>query len=195
MGLCASLGLVPACNRDVRLAGKDIPTVTVGAVAHYGTKLHENATPEQVAYVALRAIRDDFLAQDEVARKQALATQFDVCAAGALQARNRTTIERDEFVYNVVYRWTPTVSHYVGDFPTDWAVAQARMQRRPVTHLGNQADKANADDECEVAMVVSDPGGDPNAQVVLLVWLVTDNGFWRVTHLGFDPSARTIKGK
>ena len=195
VGLCVSLGMVPACSRDVRLAGKEIPTVTVHAVEHYGTTLDANATPEQVAYVALRAIGDDFLAKDEEGRKQALATQFDVCAAGVLQQRNTTTLERDEFVYNVVYRWTPTVSHYVADFPSDWAAAQARMMRRPVTHRGKQAEAANADNECEVAMVVRDPGGDPNAQVVLLVWLARDSGFWRVTHLGFDPTARDIKGK
>ena len=195
VGLCVSLGMVPACSRDVRLAGKEIPTVTVHSVEHYGTTLDAKATPEQVAYVALRAIGDDFQAEDEEARTQALATQFDVCAAGVLQQRNTTTIERDEFVYNVVQRWTPTVSHYVKDFPTDWAAAQARMQRRPVTRLGKQTEAANADDECEVAMVVRDPGGDPNAQVVLLVWLARDSGFWRVTHLGFDPTARDITGK
>jgi len=195
VGLCASLGLMSACSRDVRLAGKDVPTVTVRAVEHYSTKLDANATPEQVAYVALLAIRDDYLARDEETRKRALATQFDVCAADVIQARNTTSIERDEFVYDVVYRWTPAVSHYVGDFPTDWASAEARMVRRPVTRLGKQAAAADADDECEVAMVARDPGGDPNAQVVLLVWLAKDNGFWRVTHLGFDPSARAIKGK
>ncbi len=187
--------MVPACSRDVWLAGKEIPTVTVHAVEHYGTKLDANGTPEQVAYVALRAIRDDFLAEDEEARKQALATQFDVCAAGVLQGRNTTSMERDEFVYNVVQRWTPTVSHYLADFPAAWATAEARMHRRPVTRSGKQAEGAISDDECEVAMVVRDPGGDPNAQVVLLVWLVRDSGFWRVTHLGFDPSARAIKGK
>jgi len=195
VGLCVFVGLVPACNRDVRLAGKDVPTVKVQPVEHYGLKLDASASPEQVAYVALRAIREDFKAEDEAARKKALAVQFDVCAADVIQARNRTSVERDEFIYSVVYHWTPTVSHYVDDFPTDWPAAQARMHRRAVTVAGKPVDAADAENECEIAMEVQDPSGDPNAQVVLLVWLAKDSGLWRVTHLGFDRSARSIKGK
>ena len=34
---------------------------------------------------------------------------------------------------------------------------------------------------------------NPNARVVLVVWLVKDSGFWRVTHLGFDADV-TARG-
>jgi hypothetical protein len=193
----SAVGLVvfPACSRDVRLAGKEIPTVTVQPVTHYGITLDDDATPEQVAFVALQAIREDFLAEDEAARHEALDVQFSIAAANEIQARNRTSMSRDEFVYNVVYRWTPTVAYYVDDFPTDWESAEPRLHRRSVTMLSSKAEAEDAEDRCEVAMEVADPGGNPDAEVVLLVWLAKDKGLWRVTHLGFDPRARSIEAR
>jgi hypothetical protein len=41
--------------------------------------------------------------------------------------------------------------------------------------------------ECELAMEVADPSGDPGAKAVMLVWLAKDSGLWRVTHVGFEP--------
>lgn len=185
--------LIPACSRDVRLAGKKIPTVVVGPVTEYGQTLDENATPEQVAFVVLQAIREDFLAKDEAARRKALGKEFAVCAADVLEARKHQSMSRDEFIYNVVYRWTPTVSHYVQDFPTDWASATSRLVRRNVTRINPKTTGQPSDHECEVAMEVASPDGDPNAQVVLLVWLAKDKGLWRVTHVGFDPRHRSIE--
>lgn len=161
-------------------------------MTEYGQTLDEHATPEQVAFVALQAIREDFLAKDAAARQKALDKEFAVCAADVLEARKHQPMSRDEFVYNVVYRWTPTVDHYVGDFPTDWASAKKRLVRRNVTTINPKTSGQPSDNECEVAMEVASPDGDPNAQVVLLVWLAKDKGLWRVTHLGFDPRHRSI---
>jgi hypothetical protein len=177
------------CSRDVRLAGKNIRSVTVKPVTLYGVSLDENATPKDVVYVLLRAIREDFEAQTPEAREAALDKQFDICAANAIEARNRGSFDRDEFVHNVVYRWTPTVAHYVGDFETERSKASARLIRR--------VSKATAGDgarfeETEVLMEVNDPSGDPSARVVMVVWLAKDKGMWRVVHLGFDPHTRSI---
>ncbi len=193
--ICAAVLVGAGCSRDVRLAGKNVPTVAVAAVSHYGLALDKDASPEQVAFVALRAIRDDFFAEDDDARQKALDVEFSVSAAGVMQSRNRTSLTRDEFVYSIVHRWTPTVSHYAGDFELDWESAQPRLHRREVTHLGKPPEDANAVEECEVAMVVKSPNGNPNSSVVMLVWLAKDEGLWRVTHLGFDVSARSIPGQ
>ena len=48
--------------------------------------------------------------------------------------------------------------------------------------------------ECELAIEVDDPSGDPNARVVMLVWLAQDKGLWRVMHFGFDPETRKVEG-
>ncbi len=177
------------CRRDVRLAGRNIPDVKVQTVTHYGVTLDESASPEQVAYVALRAIADDFRAASADARDAALAIQFDVCAANIIASRNRTSVERKEHVYNIVYRWTPTVAHYVADFPTDWESAKSRLRRGALTRTKSGAGEI---EEAAVVMEVDDPSGDPRARVVLVVFMAKDGGYWRVIHLGFDPNRRTI---
>ena len=177
------------CGRDAHLAGENLRHATVKAVTYYGVTLDQNATPEQVAFVALRAIRDDFLAKTKAEREAALDKQFDVCAADAIESRNRLALSRDEFVHYVVSEWTPVVSHYVADFETGRDKAVTRMVNRGVTK--------SAGDEmpgCELAMEVADPGGDPSARVVMLIWLAKDNGYWRVLHFGFDPK-RTLAVK
>jgi hypothetical protein len=178
-----------ACRRDVRLADKKLRNPTVKAVSAYGMTLDEQASPQQVAFATLQAIRDDFLAPDREAREKALDTQFELCAANKISERNITSLSREEWLYEVVSKWTPTVSHYVPDFPIDWEEAKERLVvRRPPESAGGV-------ETCDVAMEVDDvkAGRSPNARVVLVVWLVKDSGFWRVTHLGFDADV-TARG-
>ena len=197
---CAAVG-IPAtvawafmlwcgCGGDARLTDQKIRTATVRSVTHYGVTLDQRATPEQVAFVALRAIRDDMSAKTKEDREAALDKQFDVCAANILQKQNRTSVPRDEFIHGIVYHWAPTVSHYVEDFETEWGKAAARfVPGKPL-----KDSKTNLE-ECEVRMELADPGGDPKARVVLVIWMVKDEGFWRVTHLGFDSTRRSVENK
>jgi hypothetical protein len=177
------------CSRDVRLAGRAVRSVTVGTKTHYGTTLDAAASPERVAYVLLRAIRDDVDARGPTERDAALDVQFDLAAVNAIQRSNRTKMDPEEFLYNVVYRWAPTVSHYGRDFETEWDKAKGRMS---VSHPPKEKEEANAQPRCEVRMVVNDPNGDPNARAVMVIWMAQDSGFWRVTHLGFDPTRREL---
>lgn len=178
------------CGGDARLAGHKIRSATVRSVTHYGVTLDQQAAPEQVAFVLLRAIRDDVAAKSKEDREAALDKQFDLCAANVLQKRNRTSMPRDELIHSVVYHWAPTVSHYVGDFETDWGKAAPRFIR------GKAAKDSKASpEETEVYMELADPSGDPKARVVMVIWMVQDGGFWRVTHLGFDPTRRSLGNK
>lgn len=188
--LCGlGLSVWGGCKRDVRLAGRELRSVTVGTVTHYDVTLDRDASPQQVAYVLLRAIRDDFLARNEPDREAALDKQFDICAANRIAARNRLEIDRDEFIHNIVYHWTPTVSHYVFDFETEWEKANARFTLVGPRHVSGADGNPS---ECEVLMEVDDPDGDPNARVVMVVYLVQDKWYWRVLHLGFDPRGRSV---
>ena len=179
------------CSRDVRLAGKNVrKNVAVKPVTLYGQTLDETASPKQVAYAVLMAIREDFLAANEIEREAALDKQFDLCAPTIIAQKYRFGQTRDESVYQVVHRWTPTVSHYVGDFSTDWETADKRL-----VALSNK----NADGgegvtlETQLVMEVNDPSGDPNARVVLAVYLAQEQKLWRATHLGFATSVRSIR--
>lgn len=178
----AAVWLGCGCGRDVRLAGKKVRHVQVRPVSHFGLNLDEIATPEQVGFVAMRAIRDEMNASSPAAREAALDVQFDMAAVGAMASRNRTSLTRDEYIHHVVTHWTPTVSHYAWDFPVHFEAARSRLVNRGAT-------KATGDgiSETELAMVVHDPGGDPAANVVMRIWLAKDSGMWRVTHFGFEP--------
>ena len=189
-GACLLGGLIVACGcrEDVRLAGQDVRTVNVKIVTHYGITLDREAPPEHVAYVLLRAIHDDFLAPGESERRAALDIQFDVSAASVIKGRNRTAHNDDEFLHSVVWRCTPTVSHYVGDFETDRDKALARLVRVAVKKEAGDA----SGEACEMRMEVDGPSNDPNARVVLTVGLVRDDGYWRVLRVGFVPAKRSI---
>jgi hypothetical protein len=173
-----------ACRRDARLADKKLRNPMVKPVSAYGMTLDEQSSPKQVAFATLRAIRDDFLAPDREAREKALDTQFALCAANKISEKNITSLSREEWLYEVVSKWTPTVSHYVPDFPVDWEKAEKRLKLR------GPIESAEGATTCDVLMEVDNvkAGRDPNARVVLVVWLVKDSGFWRVTHLGFDAN-------
>lgn len=185
----AGISVWCGCGRDVRLAGKKIRHVQPMPVTRYGVTLDQSASPEQVAYVALRAIREDVLAAKRAERDAAIDIQFDVSAPGVIKARNRTSLSEDEYVYRVVTHWGPTVAHYAGDFELESAAAIARLKDR-----GSTKAASNEAAETELAMDVSDPSGDPAAKVVMLVWLAKDDGLWRITHLGFEPK-REPSGK
>ena len=187
--LLALLPIWSGCDRDARLAGQKLREVTVETVTHYGVALDQEASPEQVAYVLLRAIHDDFLAEDETAREAALDKQFDVCAANELVPESLPDHERREMLYRLVHRWTPAVAHYVHGFETEWEKAQARF-----TRLGMQPspNSKGGGMECQILMELEDPGGDPNARVLLAVGMIQDNGYWRVIRLAFAPNRRTL---
>ena len=172
------------------VVGRKLRDVTVRTVTPYGVTLDKDATPEQVAYVLLRAIRDDFLAESEPERDAALDIQFDVVAANELPSWNDAGFTRVEALFMVVHNWTPTVAHYVQDFETEWEKARPRFVKsgpRPVK--GGNGQKL----ECQVLMEVHDPSGDPNANALLVVWLIEDSDYWRVLRVGFTPERRSLK--
>lgn len=186
----ASLGLWCACGGNAQLAGKSLRHPTVKSVSVYGLTLDQSASPEQVAFAVLRAIREDALAADPASREAALDKQFDLCAAEVMASRNRSSVPRDQYLHSVVYHWTPTVAHYAQALETEWEKAVARLVKRAIAP---SKDAKDANKEAEVLMQLADPSGDPKASVVLVVWMVQDGGFWRVTHLGFDPARRTLQ--
>ena len=192
LAMGVSLALWSGCSRDARLADRKLRHPEIKTVTHYGVALDKNALPKQVAYVLLRAIRDDFLANTDEERQRALDIQFDLCAAGEIEKANPTSLARDEYIYEVVHRWTPTVSHYVHDFETEWEKTDARLATsRPRTATG----VATNTNQRQVLMQVNDQSGDPNARAVLVVSLVQDKGYWRVLGLWFDPYRRSIKSR
>ena len=194
-GLALALGLAfwCGCGHDTRLAGQKVRSVQVHTASLYGLTLDPKATPELVAFAALQAICEDVKAPTPKARDAALDKEFELAAADEIQSRNHSSMGRDEFIYNVVYRWAPTVSYYVSDFPSTWEQAEKRFGPKKFSPAPTTQKDSSSPRECELPIEVADPGGDPNASVVILIWLAQDQGYWRVLHFGFDQTRRKVE--
>lgn len=190
--LGAFLALTGACDRDARLAGRNLRDVTVKTVTHYGATLDKSATPQQVTYVLLRAIRDDFKAKTPEEREVALDKQFDVSAGGYLTSGRANEIDRREALFRIVNRWTPTVAHYVDDIETDWEKARVRLKVFGLEPVKNRNDGTQ---QCKIMTQLADPSGDPNAAVLLNIQLIQDSGYWRVLGLAYENSRRSMNPK
>ncbi|MBI4717449.1 MAG: hypothetical protein HY763_06570 [Planctomycetes bacterium] len=181
-----------SCGRDVRLTGETLRDVTVHTVSHYGVTLDEQAAPEQVAFVLLRAIRDDFLATSEAQREEAVARLYDVAAADAIGGLGGKGLTRLETLYQVIHQWTPTVAYYARDLEEDWEKARPRLLR--TRSQTTKSGKAEAE-EVQVLTELADPTADANARVVLVMGMVRERNHWRVKALAFAPSRRSIRAQ
>lgn len=180
--------VMTGCKRQARLADHQLRDPEVGAVSFYGRTLDQQATPEEVVYALLSAVRDDLQADSDDAREAALDKQFDLSAANRIAERNRSSLSRQEFIYDYIYRWTPTISHYVKDFPTSWEEAKERLITTVPQPVGDDSDAM----KCRVLLELDDPSGNPHASVVLMVQMVQDKGYWRVFGLEYDHQKRKI---
>ncbi|MFQ5491578.1 MAG: hypothetical protein ACE5GE_12740 [Phycisphaerae bacterium] len=188
-GLATAIGLA-GCGDDARLADHAIPSVEVRTVSDGGVELNVEADPKDVAFVLLRAIRDDVRAgKDRQARRAAVLREMDVCDPDYIYELYRQTMgrqavySRDDWVYKRVYLWAPIVAHYVGSFDFDQATARSLMVVRPTPQAQRWPGET-----VTVDLQAVDPQGDPAAAVVVRIWLHKHaTGHWRVFQVGFAP--------
>ena len=186
--LAIGAGLLTACKHEQRMVGQEARAVVVQTVTQYGLTLDESADPRMVAYVLLRAIKDDIEAGDDIeAREAAFDRQLALSAPDTIFDRSvRTGLGRDENVRRIVWHWAPTLGHYKDDFPLDWPAAEQRMVQSPVRNAPDQGNWTR------VFIELADPSGDPNASVVAQVQLVREGGYWRVVQVGFKRGTRQL---
>ncbi|MGB0716946.1 MAG: hypothetical protein ACPGXK_13775 [Phycisphaerae bacterium] len=178
------LAIVGGCTKKPARAPE------VGPVTLYGLDLNESATPKQVAYALTRAMRDDYLAESPEDRNAAIDKQFELSASDLLRASNPLSIDDNEFLHEIVYRWTPTVAYYVHDFDLTWEEADAKYRAVDLAKPINVRGTSHAS---KVVLVpLTDPVAGPAGSVVLMIRLVQDGKFWRVYRLEFDRKHRTI---
>jgi hypothetical protein len=188
--LGAAMGLVLAigCSEDARLADHDIPTIEAGPVHDQGIVLGPEASPKEVAFVLLRAIRDDVRAgADHEARQAALERQMAVCDPDFIYGLyrrafgKRAVFSRDEWVFKKVRLWAPAFSYYADSFDLDLANAQSRMIEGKVeAHAGLSGETVSVD------LPAKDPEGSSAADVMVRVWLHRhEHAGWRAFHVGF----------
>jgi hypothetical protein len=185
---------VAGCGEDARLVEHEIPHVEVATVRDQGVELGPEAAPEDVAFVLLRAIRDDVLAGSDLkARDQALRRQMAVADPDYIHARYKQVMGpqavygRDEWLYKTVRRWAPALAFYVDSFDFDLATARSRMTARRLS----SADRLSGEAQ-RVELPVKHPEGVSGADVIVGIWLHKhEGGFWRAYHVGFVKTRRT----
>lgn len=195
--------MLPACKEHARLSGAKISHVDVGTVIDQGITLDEDASPKQVGFVLLQAIRDDVLAgNDRETRQAAIERQLNVCAADTIYTRHQryyggSAGDRDEKVYESVCSWAPTLARYVKAFPSDWPSADEQLHERIADAAGGEG--ANS---AVVFLEVPDPEFGSSASVIIEIDVVRETGkpsnkgggrFWRVVRVGFYPERRHLR--
>ena len=180
----------------------EIPSTDVKVVEAYGVKLDESATPRQVAYALLRAIRDDVesaQAGDRDGQKRAFRTTFSLGAFSEIEKRLARGLgdgkedslgeTRDRRIHDVIYHWAPIVAHYVPSFDLDETTAVGRMK---------VLETPNATSTCIVVYDVahdpaaSDPAKRQPAMIEITLTRERSTGgaqeFWRVAKVAFRGS-------
>ena len=183
--------------------------MTVTTVTAYGQTLDADATPQQVAFVLMRSLRDDVeaaQAHDRKAQREAFRTTFALAACSMIDERLAETYARPvadsdasepivmkERVYEIVNHWAPIVAYYVGSFPRDFEQAADRMR---VVKIG-------PDDGTAMVLypVQHDPDQAAHGEPVLLeIELVKESAtdgpqrFWRVARVAFRGPMPTVVG-
>ncbi|MCH7701433.1 MAG: hypothetical protein IID37_07070 [Planctomycetes bacterium] len=166
-------------------------TATVRTVTDAGLTLDENATPQQVVYALLQAIKDDVRAgNNQEERREAIDRQLALCAPQEIDLRfgGRRSIEsREEGIYRVVRYWGAVVSYYVDDLDVNLETMTADMAVSTLPR--GRANRTGTSELRKVILTLVDPQApdDSRQRVRLRIDLAKESNYWRVCHVGYEP--------
>jgi len=189
------------CQKNV-----EVPPIEVKQVDAYGVTLDESATPQQVVYVLLRSLRDDFeaaQARDRQRQKEAFRTTFSLAAFSEIDKRLARAFgqqdegkdagldtHRDNQIYDVINHWAPIVGHYVRSFDMEQSAAVAKM------HMVTAANGSNAHVSYDVSHDPQETDPAKQQLATIDVELVQEKAsagskmYWRVARVAFrGPNA------
>jgi hypothetical protein len=180
-GIAATLALlmINASCRDPGMDEGDADDAVVKTVTAYGVTLDASASPQDVAYVLLRAIRDDVLAAkrgDNAAREEAEALERSIAAPKRIHQLVKPYFKQSGLpedvtpartVRSATRFWAPIAAHYVGDLDLTPEAARARMV------LVSQSADVGA-----VHVDVENP--NDHRRTTLAISVAKENGYWRV---------------
>jgi hypothetical protein len=197
-GLLAG-GLTSGCDNSSK---EKAPPAEIKTVEAYGATLNPAATPQQVAYVLLRSIADDYAAaraKDAKAQQAAQLVTYSLCAPRTIEGRLVQTInllnpnakktslgdERDERLFKTVHLWGPVVGHYLPSF--------ANADLKTVTRDSWATISADGQQSHVYYPVSHDPAADPakaetatiNVELVREAAQVAGPEYWRVATVRF----------
>jgi len=184
-----------------------VPPAEVKVVEAYGVKLDAAASPQEVLYVFLRSVVDDYAAakaKNAKAQREAQLTTYSLAAPKTIEERlirfanivnpelKKTSLgqERDEKIYQVTHSWAPTVGHYVPSFAN---VDLATVQKNAIVALAADGQTAHV-----FYPASHDPTAEPAKQepAIINIEMVrekpADGGeaMWRIAWVQFAGKGR-----
>lgn len=209
-GLLAG-GLTSGCSKSTE---EKAPSAEIKTFEAYGVTLDPAASPQQVAYVLLRSIADDYVAakaKDSKAQREAQLVTYFLCAPKTIEERLVQTInlmnadakktslgaERDERLFKTVHLWGPVIGHYLPSFANADLQTVTRDSWATISVDGQQS---------HVYYPVShDPAADPgktetatiNIELVREAAQAAGSEYWRVATVRFlgqqvSPPAKPV---
>ena len=171
---------------DPTLAGSALEESEIpeGPLQAYGLTLDENASPRDVAYTALRLLKDEAAAlqrRDREQRRQIFVQCCQLAARDQLYEGYQQVLKRDlmpveitptQAAQKLVMYWGPIIAHYVDSLEEDYEQATARMYER-VPPNGTRA------------WVLCDVTGRDGQPATVRIDLFDTPGGWRITRIGF----------
>ncbi len=164
--LCMCVALLAGCEAERE------QDVVGGPISAHGLTLGRDATPEQVAYVLLMAIRDDVLAvrnDPDVRETEGFKLQRRLAGPAAPPEVLKKRTE-------AVRRWAPTLAYYVDGFELDPIRAMESMYREG--QPGGPKATVLYDMICPT---------DSGARATAKIDLIKENNYWRVLRIGYSP--------
>ncbi len=194
------MGLILACGCTDRRGPQVSEYVPASndVVTSHGMTLDENATPEQVVWVLLSAIREDVRTkvntqdwkdlmklQCRLANVELLRSRVDSIGRGIKP-------DSDGLFFTIVRGWAPALNCYTDYFDDEFEAAKARMTSEPKndTRLPEKYNPIQVVNYVLPAAESDDPAQQNRGVNIQCALSRTQNGYWRVyaVYLGPPPA-------
>jgi hypothetical protein len=193
--LAATAGVLAGC-RNQEAPPETLKPIVVGPVKLYGMNLGPGATPQEVTFALMQALRETVttarrrhLPDRREALQERIENELELCAPsriyqnviGTLVPEGVELKERDNVVYKIVKLWAPIAARYVDCFSSDAAkmIAAMRVKRLSETDARVSYDVTDPVDHTKMTFQVFltlEPGTEPAYR---------NEKFWRVYRLGY----------
>ncbi len=195
--IVVATGVILACGCTDRRGQQisDYVPASNGVVTSHGMTLDENATPEQVVWVLLSAIREDVRTkvntQDwkDLMKLQCQLANVELLRSRAGTAGRGRNLDSDGLFFSIVRGWAPALNWYAESFDDEFEAARARMTSKPINdpRLPEKYYPIQVVNYVLPAAELDGPvcqNGGVNIQFALSK---TQNGYWRVYAVSLGP--------
>ncbi len=164
-------------------------------VTSHGMTLDENATPEQVVWVLLSAIREDVRTKvnspewKDLMKLQCRLANVELLRSRAGTAGRGRYLDSDVLFFRIVRGWAPALNYYAEYFDDEFEAARARMTSEPISdpRLPEKYHPIQAVNYVLPAAEFDGPVRRSRGVNIQFALSKTQNGYWRVYAVSLGP--------